>query len=236
MTRVLIVEHAEAEGPGTLGDFLRDVEADIRTIQVFKGDPLPDDIGSFDALVSMGGPMNVYEEGRYPFLREETEFLRRVIDANIPTLGICLGAQLIAKACYAPVIKASHTEVGWRSVSLTNAGSKDILFEGIPGTMQVFQWHEDTFDIPSGGKLLVTSGACPNQSFRYRNAYALQFHVEVTRSMLLEWLGAMPSCEGCVRTFETIEGTLSTQAKKIYSNFLWLVDLHRRASVSAGEQ
>lgn len=236
MTRVLIVEHAEAEGPGTLGGFLRDVEADIRTVRAFEGDPLPDDIGSFDALVSMGGPMNVYEEGRYPFLREETEFLRRVIDANIPTLGICLGAQLIAKACYAPVIKASHKEVGWGSVSLTNAGSKDILFEGIPGTMQVFQWHEDTFDIPYGGKLLATSGSCPNQFFRYRNAYALQFHIEVTRDMLTGWVDTMPSSDGYVRTFETIEGTLFAQAKRIYSNFLWLVDLHRRAYASAEEQ
>ncbi|MDO9515942.1 MAG: type 1 glutamine amidotransferase [Syntrophales bacterium] len=112
MTRVLIVEHAEAEGPGTLGSFLGRVEAEIRTVQAYKGDPFPDDIGGFDALVSMGGPMNVYEEGKYPFLREETEFLRRVINANIPTLGICLGAQLIAKACYAPVVKASHKEVG----------------------------------------------------------------------------------------------------------------------------
>jgi len=236
MTRVLIVEHAEAEGPGTLGSFLGRVEADIRTVQVYKGDPLPDDIGSFDALVSMGGPMNVYEEGKYPFLQEETEFLRRVINANIPTLGICLGAQLIAKACYAPVIKASHEEVGWRSVSLTNAGSKDILFEGIPGTMQVFQWYEDTFDVPYGGKLLVTSGTCPNQAFRYRNAYALQFHVEVTRSILTGWLDTMPSCDGCVQTFETIEGTLYTQAKRIYSNFLWLVDLRQRTLAAAREQ
>lgn len=102
--------------------------------------------------------------------------------------------------------------------------------------MQVFQWHEDTFDIPYGGKLLATSGACPNQSFRYRNAYALQFHIEMTRDMLLDWAETMPSRDGCVRTFETIEGTLYTQAKRIYSNFLWLVDLHRRASVSAEGQ
>lgn len=236
MLRVLIVEHAEAEGPGTFGDFLCDVGADVRTVQLFKGDRLPDDIGGFDALISMGGPMNVYEEGRYPFLREETEFLRRVIDANIPALGICLGAQLIAKACYAPVIKAPHKEVGWRSVSLTNAGSKDILFEGLPGTMQVFQWHEDTFDIPYGGKLLMTSGACPNQAFRFRNAYALQFHIEVTRDMLSAWLDTMPPCDGYMRTFETIEGTLSTQAKSIYSNFLWLVELRQRTMDATSER
>jgi len=235
MTRVLIVEHTEAEGPGTLGDFFRDAGVDVRTVRLFKGDPLPDDIHSFDALVSMGGPMNAYEEGSYPFLREETEFLRRGIEANIPTLGICLGGQLVAKACYAPVIKARHKEIGWRSVSLTNAGSRDILFEGIPGTMDVFQWHEDTFDVPYGGKLLVTAGACPNQAFRYRNAYALQFHVEVTRGMLMNWLDKMPECDECVRTFDATGDTLRAQANKIYANFLWLVDLHQRTLATAGE-
>lgn len=235
MTRVLIVQHVETEGPGTLGVFFHETQADIRTVRVFNGDPLPDDIGGFDALVSMGGPMNVYEEGRYPFLQEETDFLRKVIEANIPTLGICLGAQLIAKACYAPVTKAPQKEVGWRSVSLTNAGSKDILLEGIPGTMQVFQWHEDTFDVPYGGKLLVTAGTCPNQVFRYRNAYALQFHVEMTRGMLQGWLGTMPECDECVRTFDAIEGTLRVQANRIYSNFLWLVDIHQRALAAAGK-
>ena len=234
MTRVLIVEHVEAEGPGTLGDFFRDAGVDVRTVQGFKGDPLPDDIGSFDALVSMGGPMNVYDEGTYPFLREETEFLRRVIEANIPTLGICLGGQLIAKACYAPVIKARHKEVGWTSVSLTNAGSRDILFEGIPGTMDVFQWHEDTFDVPYEGKLLVTAGTCPNQAFRYRNAYALQFHVEVTRGMLLDWFGGRSVCGEYLRTFEAIKGTLSSQTNKIYANFLWLVDLYQQTLAKAG--
>jgi GMP synthase-like glutamine amidotransferase len=229
MTRVLIIQHVETEGPGTLGDFFRDVQAETQTVRVFEGDPLPNDIGGFDALVSMGGPMNVYEEGRYPFLREETEFLRRVIDANIPTLGICLGAQLIAKACYAPVTKAARGEIGWRNVSLTNAGSKDILFEGIPATMRVFQWHDDTFDVPYGGNLLVTAGTCPNQAFRYRNAYGIQFHIEVTRGMLQDWLGTMPACGECVRTFDNIGDTLRTQANRIYANFLWLVDLHQRS-------
>ncbi len=230
MTRVLIVQHADKEGPGTLETFLHDMDAEIRTLRVFDGEGFPDDISGFDAIVSMGGPMNVYEEGKYPFLREETAFLRRVIDANIPTLGICLGAQMIAKACYSPIIKAPQMEMGWRSVSLTNAGSKDILFEGVPATMQVFQWHEDTFDIPYGAKLLVTSGACPNQAFRYRNAYALQFHIEVTRGMLIEWMGESPLCDEYLKTFEKIEDMLCTHAKMIYSNFLWLIDLRRKAS------
>jgi len=236
MTRVLIIQHVEAEGPGTLGDFLRDVQAEIQTVRLYEGDPLPSDMDSFDALVLMGGPMNVYEEGKYPFLREETEFLRTVIEANIPTLGICLGAQMIAKACYAPITKAAHGEIGWRNVSLTNAGSKDIMFEGIPATMRVFQWHEDTFDVPYGGKLLVTAGVCPNQAFRYRNAYALQFHVEVTQGMLQNWLGAMPECGECVRTFDAIGDTLRAQANRIYANFLWLVELRQRLMAGGGEK
>ena len=234
MTRVLIVEHAEAEGPGTLGDFLGRVAAEIRTVQAYKGDPFPDDIGGFDALVSMGGPMNVYEEGTYPFLREETEFLRRVINANIPTLGICLGAQLIAKACYAPVIKAPHKEVGWRSVALTNAGSKDILFEGMPGTMQVFQWHEDTLDIPQGATFLATGWDCENQAFRYGNAFGLQFHVEVTRGMLYQWFERSPELDKILRGFEEIEPDLITVARTLYSNFLWLSDIRKRAWAGRG--
>lgn len=233
MTRILIIQHVETEGPGTLGDFFRDTRVDIHTTRLFAGDPLPGDTSGFDALVSMGGPMNVYEEGRHPFLREETAFLRRVIDDNIPTLGICLGAQLIAKACYAPITTAPQEEVGWRSVSLTNAGARDILFEGIPGTIQAFQRHEDTFDIPYGGKLLMTSGICPNQAFRYRNAYALQFHVEVTREMLQDWLDGMPVRDECLQTFERIKDTLRVQANRICANFLWLVDLYQRSLAMA---
>lgn len=118
--------------------------------------------------------MNVYEEDKYPFLKEETLFLRQAIDSGVPVLGICLGAQMISKACGAAVKKAPVSELGWARVRLTSTARTDPLFHGISETLQVFQWHDDTFDIPAGGLWLATSQECHNQAFSYRNAYGLR--------------------------------------------------------------
>jgi GMP synthase (glutamine-hydrolysing) len=141
----------------------------------------------------MGGPMNVYEEERYPFLKREDLFIKEAIQRGKPVLGICLGSQLIAKALGARVFKAPAKEIGWFDVSLTEEGSRDLLFRAFPEFFPVFQWHEDTFDIPRGAKLLATSDSVPHQVFRYaENAYGLQFHLEVTEVMVREWID---SCE-----------------------------------------
>lgn len=229
MKKVLIITHVESEGPGTLGDFLQSFEdLKIQEAALYNGEKLPDDARSFDAIVTMGGPMNVHDEDEYPFLREETEFLRQAIDANIPILGICLGAQMIARACHAPVNKAPEKELGWKNVALTDSGRRDILFQGVTDKMRVFQWHEDTFEIPYGGSLLATSKECPNQAFRYGNAYGLQFHIEVTRDMLIEWMTNLPEYGESIRIYERIRHNLYTQARMIYANFLWLTDICRK--------
>jgi GMP synthase-like glutamine amidotransferase len=133
--------------------------------------------------------MNVYEEDHYPFLREEDLFIKEAIQRGKFVLGICLGAQLIAKALGAKVFKASLKEIGWYDIYLTMIGSKDPLFSNLPKTFPVFQWHGDTFEIPKGGKLIATSTSVPHQAFRYGdNAYGLQFHLEVTEKMIKEWM------------------------------------------------
>ena len=236
MKKVLIITHVESEGPGTLGDFLQSFEdLKIQRAELYNGENLPDDARVFDAIVTMGGPMSAHDEDEYPFLKEETEFLKQAIDANIPILGICLGAQMIARACHAPVNKALEKELGWKNVSLTDSGRRDILFQGITDKMRVFQWHEDTFEIPYGGSLLATSEECPNQAFRYGNAYGLQFHIEVTREMLIEWMTNLPECGESVRVYERIRHTLYTQARMIYANFLWLTDICRKSAGSRRE-
>ena len=235
MIKTLIITHVESEGPGTLGDFLQFLDdVEVQRVKLYNGEKLPDNLQDFNAIVTMGGPMSVHDEGEYPFLREEAEFLERAIEANIPILGICLGAQMIARACYATVNRAPEKELGWKDVSLTDLGRRDILFQGIPGEMRVFQWHEDTFEVPYGGSLLVTAEECPNQAFRYRNAYGLQFHIEVTRDMLLKWLDTLPECEDSIRSFERIENDLYGQARMIYANFLWFVDICKSAGSSRG--
>ena len=129
-----------------------------------------------------------------PFLKEETIFLRRAIDANIPILVICLGAQVIARTRHAPVNKALEKESDWESVSLTDSDRRNILFHRVTDQLQVFQWHEGTFETLYGGSLLATSEKSPNQAFRYGNAYGLQFHTEVTRDMLIEWMTNLLEC------------------------------------------
>src|SRR5512137_1534563 len=116
---VLIVKQVEQEGPGMLGTFFEDAGWRLVTVELGRGESLPDQVDSFAAVVVLGGPMNVYEEGAHPFLREEDLLIREVLREEIPFLGICLGAQLLAKACGARVMKAAHKEVGWYTVELT---------------------------------------------------------------------------------------------------------------------
>jgi len=221
--KVLVIMHVESEGPGTLGAFFHSAGADIRTVRLYAGDTLPADPSDVDAIISMGGPMNVYEEDKYPFLREETSFLRLAIDAGKPVLGICLGAQMIAKALGAQVTKSPVKEVGWGTVTLADDGRRDALFHGLPGTLDVFQWHEDMFHIPQGGKLLAYSDGCPHQAFRYRNAWGLQFHVEVTAEILLEWFSDSPDRDEIIRRYKELECDLLGRAKMLYRNFRGLI-------------
>jgi len=185
---VLIIKHVEMEGPGLIEDCLKEERISYQILNLESGLHLPK-LDDFSAIVILGGPMNVYEEDCYPFLREEDLFIKEVIQRGKATLGICLGAQLIAKALGAKVTKAPEKEIGWFDVSLTDAGSHDPLFSKLPKTFPVFQWHEDTFDLPSAGKLIATSNPIPHQAFRYgENAYGLQFHLEVTEEMIREWM------------------------------------------------
>src|SRR6185436_14634873 len=117
---------------------------------------LPDDFSNIEAVVSLGGPMNVYEEDKFPFLKEEDRFLKKAIKEEVPLLGICLGSQLMAKACGVKVFKSPVKEVGWFKVQLKEAGQKDPLFKSVTPEFDVFHWHEDMFEIPKDGMFLAT--------------------------------------------------------------------------------
>jgi GMP synthase-like glutamine amidotransferase len=185
---VLIIKHVDIEGPGLVGDCLKEENIPHQIINLETGDRFPK-VDDLSHLVILGGPMNVYEEDRYPFLKNEDLFIKEAIQRGKRILGICLGAQLIAKALGAKVSKAPIKEIGWYDVSLTKVGSHDPLFSKFPKRFSIFQWHEDTFEIPNAGKLIATSTSVPHQAFRYGdNAYGLQFHLEVTEEMIHEWM------------------------------------------------
>jgi GMP synthase-like glutamine amidotransferase len=185
---VLAIQHVDIEGPGLIEDCLRQGNIPHQILTLGPGLRLPK-LDDFTHVVILGGPMNVYEEDRYPFLIREDFFIKEAIQRGKSILGICLGAQLIAKALGAKVFKAPVKEIGWYDVSLTRIGAIDPFFSQLPNPFPVFQWHEDTFDIPHGAILIAASSSVPHQAFRYGdNAYGLQFHLEVTQPMIREWV------------------------------------------------
>ena len=185
---VLIIKHIDIEGPGLIEHYLMQRKIFYQILCLETDDRFPK-LDSLTHIFILGGPMNVYEEDRYPFLRDEDLFIKEAIQRGKSVLGICLGAQLIAKALGAKVFKAPIEEIGWYDVSLTKIGSNDPLFSLLPKTFPVFQWHEDTFEIPHNAILIATSSPVPDQAFRYgENTYGLQFHLEVTREMIREWM------------------------------------------------
>jgi GMP synthase (glutamine-hydrolysing) len=184
-----VFRHVEIEGLGTLATLMERKEIPYRYVDLFRGELVPDHLDGIGGLIVMGGPMNVDEEERFPFLREETRFLRQALAQEIPILGICLGSQLIAKAAGARVYKGSQKEIGWKPLTFTEAGTVDPLFEGFAGGCMAFHWHGDTFDLPDGAVHLCRSDLYRHQAFRIgTRVYAFQFHLEVDRPMIREWL------------------------------------------------
>ena len=226
---ILCIKHIDIEGPGTM----QVVIPDLRIVELYRGEALPKDLSGIDGVITLGGPMNVYEEERYPFLFQENRFLKSILDHQIPVLGICLGSQLIAKSAAAKVYRSPVTEIGFREVTLTALGQRDPLFKGLPDVLTVFQWHEDTFDIPSDGILLAQGRECRNQAFKVgRNVYGFQFHVEITHVDIDTWIRSYwdlndPAVgqkkEKMLQEYLDRRSLLCWQADRIYENFLGIV-------------
>jgi len=230
---VLIAQHAKEEPAGTLGQFLEQSKREVKIINLYKKDRFPDGLSDVEAVIAMGGPMNVYEEDRFPFLKAEDSFLKKVMNENIPILGICLGAQLLAKAAGAKVKRAPRAEMGWARVRLTKEGEKDQLCQGLDETLEVFQWHEDSFEIPKGAVRLAENDLCPNQAFRYRNnCYGLQFHVEIDAVLITEWTKSYcqdsdsrlrVKARDMLLDYYIHREKFNRQARRIYFNFSKLI-------------
>lgn len=146
-----------------------------------------------DALIFMGGPMSANDDR--PYLHREIKYIRDAANQGQMILGVCLGAQLIAKALGARVYPNAVKEIGWATVGFTPAAASDPLFVGLQKTEMIFQWHGETFDLPRGADRLASSDVCVNQAFRAGDRiYGLQFHLEVTPAMIAEWCREDEAC------------------------------------------
>jgi GMP synthase (glutamine-hydrolysing) len=191
MRRILVFQHVPHEILGTLDPLLREAGFRIRYLNFGRQPDARPEIDHYHGLVVLGGPMNCDETDRYPHLAVEADAIRAAIHQGMPVLGICLGAQLIARALGAQVTANPVKEIGWYDLTPTDAGAQDPLFRHFAGTEKIFQWHGDTFAIPHGAVHLAQSPSCAHQAFRYgENVYGFQFHLEVDEPMIGRWLHA----------------------------------------------
>jgi GMP synthase (glutamine-hydrolysing) len=196
---VLVLQHIACEPPGVYEDVLLERGARIHRVELDEGEPLPDG-REFAAVVAMGGPMSVNDEEELPWIRAEKAFIAETVRAGRPFFGACLGAQLLASSLDAEVVPGPAPEVGLLPVFLTEAAREDPLFAGLPHELLTLQWHGDTFSLPEGAVLLASSPAYPNQAFRFgRSAYAVQFHLELSREMAAEWADVPAYAEALTR-------------------------------------
>ena len=180
MLRIHYFQHVPFEGLGSIAAWAQTAGHHVNVTRSYAGEQ-PPPVGLIDWLIIMGGPMNIAEEGRYPWLAAEKIFIRQAIDQGKRVLGICLGAQLIADVLGASVHPNPEKEIGWFPVYPTLEASKSPIANHLPNGLNVFHWHGDTFDIPEGAEHLMRSQACENQAFTYMDrVLAFQFHLETT--------------------------------------------------------
>lgn len=188
MKRIHVLQHTEAETAGCILYWASDMGYPVTYTKFFEDYAFPN-IEAFDFLVIMGGPMSVNDIDDYPWLAEEIAFIKLAIDSGKTILGICLGAQLIARSLGAVVKKNKHKEIGWHRIYRTDSQAEVPIFDCIPDGAYVFHWHGDTFEIPEGATHVFYSDACRNQAFIYEDrVVALQFHPEVTHQLLNDML------------------------------------------------
>lgn len=193
MRKLLVFQHAATEPLGVLDPMLRLRGFRIRYVNFARDPQAHPDVGRYNGLVVLGGPMNVDQGERYPHLAVEIEAIREAMRREMPVLGICLGAQLLAAALGASVRPHTVREIGWYLLHPTSAAREDRLLRHFDGSQPVFQWHAYTFDLPRGAVLLASTDSCSHQAFRFgERAYGLQFHLEADEALIRRWL-AVPA-------------------------------------------
>lgn len=176
--RIRVFQHVPFEGAANIGEWAAEHGHDLDVTKLYEGQEPPSS-GEFDLLVVMGGPMNIYEYDKHPWLKAEKKAIGKALESDRAMLGVCLGAQLIADVLGGPVTRNPYKEIGWYEVRTTEEAGEEPVFKHFPETFMAYHWHGDTFAVPPGAISVAETGPCPNQGFVYdRKVVGLQFHIE----------------------------------------------------------
>jgi GMP synthase-like glutamine amidotransferase len=244
MSNCLVIQHAAAEPSYAIADALAAAGVDLDVRRVFAGEQVPDDASGVDGVVVMGGPMSAMSDVGFASRRAETALLADAVRLGVPTLGICLGAQLLAAAGGGPVRRGeAGLEIGWGPIDLLDERRSDALFSGLPEQLTVLHWHGDTFDLPAGATRLAANARYENQAFRLGEvAWGLQFHLEVTKEAVARFLEEFASeavhapggGDAIASASDAVLGELATARSIVLERFAGLVVRGVATSEGAG--
>jgi len=217
--RIHYLQHVPFEDLANVDLWINEREYSLSGTQMFLGQELPS-MSDFDWLIILGGPMNIYEENKYPWLVKEKKFIKKAIVHKKTVLGICLGAQLLADVLGGRVYRNPYKEIGWYPVSLTTDAKNSTIFSSLPQTFTAFHWHGDAFEVPPGAIRTVESEGCPNQAFAYDGrVIGVQFHLESSEGSIKKLVS---NCEE-----EIVQGKYIQTAGEMLSNHAAILELHK---------
>jgi GMP synthase (glutamine-hydrolysing) len=186
---VVALAHGDGGGPSVFRDVLTGLGATVTDVRLHRGEEPERPPHGYGAVMSFGGTMHPHEDDAHPWLAVETAYLEEALAEGVPTLAVCLGAQLLAKAAGGEVALAAEKEIGWIPIELTEGAAGDPVFSALPRRFDSFQWHEYAAGVPPGAVELARSDVCP-QAFRLGRAWGVQFHPEVSLEQLVRWIRA----------------------------------------------
>lgn len=221
---VLSIVHGEDAGASLFAPLIGEANNRLDEWSFGWETPPPEPLESYDAVLVFGGAMHVDHEDAHPWLREELEWLHELLGRQVPTLGICLGSQLLARASGARVGPLAEPEIGWFDVELTEAGLADPILSALPPRFEAFQWHHYGHDLPDGAVALAENAASL-QAFRLgENCWGVQFHPEVTEPQVGRWIGdegdPTPDPEGLRRETRERIGGWNELGRRLCRSFL----------------